>query len=714
MKNLQLKLKQMFEEKGEQIVLIGAAALGGLMLLCSLFWPGSGFLSSSSTANAAVLKDQVDNVAKKMTSSANVPSGPDAPVPDKMKPENLPELVKFYVPDSSKYVAGGWFDLPVQSDGQRRQPRVLKPVEGLAASVLARIKIYMLRPDENGNAKDIFVLKDVANAKGGGNTATNIRNMAAMGAAGKGGKGGAGMNLPQMGMGAQPGLSPMGGASDTAPKEHKGAWMPLTEISDKEKLASKAFPIKLNIITFAFPYRAQLDEFRSKLHLPTYDAVEKEMSRASTVDGKGSPNLRFLGVLVERQEVDLQGNPINTGPDGGWIPLNFDRDYKPIIFMSGRETQPENAAIKDLRLIGAVMPRPMLLDKEDRYPDIETSMVSIKKEIEAMKAAKSDTQPHKLPAAFSDDGSDPIFSPGGANPSSNDSSNPIQRPTGPAGKGFKTGTNPQAGEATEALPPEYLLGRIVDVTVEAGKIYQYRLKVRMANPNYLRDDVANPSFAEKQDLDASNAGADSWYVVPEVVKVPADWKYYVGDFLPATRENASLQPKIKDPNTQVFFQIHRWVEWQGDNPNSNSPIGDWAIAEKVLVNVGQYIGRPIHVDLPVWRELMDGFIIPHDKNEKNQWQYGLNVNFAHRPNESVLVDIEGPESATYKRGTALIKEDVDTEAIVLSHDGKLLVYNSARDRNDQERLKRVEHWKSRLKATLEHTTGAAGSNPFGK
>jgi hypothetical protein len=201
-------------------------------------------------------------------------------------------------------------------------------------------------------------------------------------------------------------------------------------------------------------------------------------------------------------------------------------------------------------------------------------------------------------------------------------------------------------------------------------------------------------------------------VVPQIVKVPADWKYYLADFITSKDTLHSLK---YNPSTQAPFQIHRWVEWQNDKPGSgNRPIGDWAIAEKVIVTVGQYIGRQLHVELPVWHENMDSFIIPTDKNERGQLQTGLNVNFAHPNNESVLVDIEGPDLATYTRGTVRTKDEVDTEAIVLSHEGKLVVYSSERDKNDKERIQRVEHWKSRVKATKDHaSSSSAPSNPFG-
>jgi hypothetical protein len=48
--------------------------------------------------------------------------------------------------------------------------------------------------------------------------------------------------------------------------------------------------------------------------------------------------------------------------------------------------------------------------------------------------------------------------------------------------------------------PDYCLLRVIDVTVQPGKVYQYRLRVRMANPNYGRKDVAAPELARDREL----------------------------------------------------------------------------------------------------------------------------------------------------------------------------------------------------------------------
>lgn len=733
---LKLDWKKLLLEKGEKIALGTALTLGSLLLLTSLFWPGKGFFSSSSTKNAEKLTSQVTQVKNRMSSPSNVPSGADAPAKEKLESDNLPRLKKFSIPDPEKYQVANLFDVPLHSDGQRRQPMVLKPTGAMADVYQERMASYFIQNDDKGDLQ-IMVLENAPDRKSSsGNTAQQLAQLSMMmmqqrgAAGGRGGAtGGKGSPGAGMGMGGAPNLmnrfgGPGGGlvaSGDNSPKEYKTTFKPLTEITDRDRLARRPIPLRVGIIAFQFPYRAQLEEFRSKLHLPSISAVQTEMAKSvSPGSTETPPSFRFIGVDVQRREINALGEPVKKGPDNGWQPLDFDKDFKPFIIISGRETQPDDPLVEQFGLPGAVMPLLKLLNKEDKYPQIETRLPGIQQEIAKLKTT-NENEVHALPPAFRDGnnlifgggskrGTDPRAGGGGSGvpavpvkgglPSGNNpgiSSSGVNPPT-PAvpskTRGPGMGSPPPGGGRSSpgfGLAAEHLLGRIVDVTVEAGKIYEYRLQVRMANPNFGRDDVANPSFAESPELEPD---PNSWYVVPDKVVVPSDWKYYVVD---------PEKTKI-DPKNQVAFQIHRWVERQNDDIRRGRPIGDWAVAEKVIVNVGQFIGRMAHVELPIWYERMDAFIIPSEKDERNLTRSGINVNFAHPKNEAILVDIDGPDSSTYNRGTNKVKDDINYEAVVLSDDGKLLVHNSERDRKSEERIKRLTAWKDRVKA-IKGTSG---------
>ncbi len=63
-----------------------------------------------------------------------------------------------------------------------------------------------------------------------------------------------------------------------------------------------------------------------------------------------------------------------------------------------------------------------------------------------------------------------------------------------------------------------------DFTVEPGKTYEYRMKVRMANPNFGRKDVASQGIAADPELTPKE-----WYVLPKKLVVPSDLYFYAVD-----------------------------------------------------------------------------------------------------------------------------------------------------------------------------------------
>src|SRR5262249_33560162 len=98
----------------------------------------------------------------------------------------------------------------------------------------------------------------------------------------------------------------------------------------------------------------------------------------------------------------------------------------------------------------------------------------------------------------------------------------MTRPPGPGGGtmtrppgalGGPVGTPGRRGEeatpgvlGTDEAPsvPEYVLVRFFDFTIKPGETYEYRVQVRMANPNYQRTrDVAYPELAKDPELKPS-------------------------------------------------------------------------------------------------------------------------------------------------------------------------------------------------------------------
>ncbi len=212
------------------------------------------------------------------------------------------------------------------------------------------------------------------------------------------------------------------------------------------------------------------------------------------------------------------------------------------------------------------------------------------------------------PDAFNND-----FNP--FSPAAADATGKATKPMGgmPAGKQPKggklkttpNGMPPKPGEpAGEDIPPEYVLVRAIDVTVQPGTIYQYRIQIRMANPNFQRTDVSNPDWAKGEELKSD------WLVIDDPVVVPPEMYYYAVD---QKEVDNKVRPRsymglnalqILHKERQVAFQIHRWVENASIIPGQNLPAGEWAVAERILVNRGEPIGRVARVEIPLWKDTL--------------------------------------------------------------------------------------------------------------
>src|SRR5262249_57046242 len=81
-------------------------------------------------------------------------------------------------------------------------------------------------------------------------------------------------------------------------------------------------------------------------------------------------------------------------------------------------------------------------------------------------------------------------------------------------------TNPYTGQHLEA--PDCALIRFLDIYIEPGMVYQYRIQIRMTNPNYKRKDV-------REDLARDKELNSPWYELPEKLFVPEELEYFAVD-----------------------------------------------------------------------------------------------------------------------------------------------------------------------------------------
>jgi hypothetical protein len=206
-------------------------------------------------------------------------------------------------------------------------------------------------------------------------------------------------------------------------------------------------------------------------------------------DADGLPTFRFLGVRVERRTLGADGKPLTP-----YAAVDVAAAYRPYLLLSGKRFEPEEPpALTQLIFPGLVMPK-LLAFRPHQYPAVETELKTLRKSLEqAPRPARGVLPPAGPPAPAEQ----VDFLPGIAKPRPAPLPPAVAKPRKtPAPKAPPVPAPPAPG----VFIPDYCLLRVIDVTVQPGKVYQYRLRVRMANPNYGRKDVAAPELARDREL----------------------------------------------------------------------------------------------------------------------------------------------------------------------------------------------------------------------
>jgi hypothetical protein len=267
--------------------------------------------------------------------------------------------------------------------------------------------------------------------------------------------------------------------------------------------------------------------------------------------------------------------------------------------------------------------------------------------------------------------------------------------------------------------------RFIDVDVEPGKTYKYAVQVRIANPNYKKPtQVAFTALAKPAELPLHKTTSWAW---TGPITIPQEYFFYAAD-QPLLDDWASDKkpavPPSKDRDAAPI-QVHQWVKIKEDLfQGKKYLIGDWAIAEKLLVRRGEQIGVGTHMELqvPVWSETKDAFEIPrHIKDtRKKKMEPGIRIDLRPVASEKdglettlpppVLVDFTGGKRY---RNTGVFEEDSALDALILSPEGKLVVRNSRVDSDvanpeARERHERVLHARQRVADTKESLAPPGG------
>jgi hypothetical protein len=283
-------------------------------------------------------------------------------------------------------------------------------------------------------------------------------------------------------------------------------------------------------------------------------------------------------------------------------------------------------------------------------------------------------------------------------------------------------------EGTEL--PEYCLVRLLDVTVEPGKTYEYQLRIRMSNPNQGRRDVASPTYSTAKELHSE------WSKVPIKVQVKPDLYYYAVDEKelfeadPKKRRDRYQGPYLNrfiSKDREVVLQAHRWFDMVRMNRTGNPLlIGEWAVADRFPVARGEYVGREERVEVPYWRYTREDFVVATDSSTTKrrpgiEAPFGYNAPSTNQP-EAILVDFDNGKHG-YARVTGKVDDEVKTKAVLdtqavevllLEPDGKLALLEAADDVDDKERIERRKAVRERLDQVRGKGKGKDDKkNPFG-
>jgi hypothetical protein len=651
------------------------------------------------------------------------------------------------------YGTGPWFEPAAPENPLRRPPTILTLDEAVAEPAFVPIDTYLFK---GKNFDDVLALRDPN--KGNPNNAGGRKNPYASRYQGAGGAlptsssfTGAGRAALQR-TSAQFSNSNMAMAAmgiqgfDDKP-DYKTAWVPFGN-SGSELLARQLRPARMVIIAGSFPYKKQLLEFQNKLHLKTVQEVfddTVEMVNKETDKKEKMDAFRFLGVQVERREVDVSGNPV-AGEAGKWVSLPLAESYKIWLLNSGPPPESDDPKYDPVKCPGLRMPRLREFHAErsqdqmsmggrpgmpgmpapppgasapgrempreeapkageSKYPDVAGKLKFIQDtlaKLEGQNVSKLAT----LPRTRAYDSFSP-FDADTFSPATTDASANKPKKSDKAKKGEK--------DEEEDVIPEHVLVRLVDVNVEAGKSYRYRFKVRMTNPNYGKEDVASAAYKKDEFLESRE------WELPQTVTMPPETVYYAVDekkispeekYTAKDKDNPlyDMWSTRNDPPSRdhyVVFQLHRWLE-KTSIGGAESFIGDWAIADRVFVARGEFVGRTVKVDLPVWKFAQDSYVLPAEDQKRKRGgrvRSGVEVSFgqSNAENETILLDFEG---GTVREGKQL-SDNSSVEVLMLSPDGKLLARNSDKDAHDKERKDRRAKAQKHIKEIREGKAGGA-------
>lgn len=694
----EIDFKDLMLKYGEWIGL-GVAAIVAVPLL--VYGIKMAVFSDSPSSNAKTVTDLSTNIQNKIQR--------EVPPPDTSNPP--PEVmlaVNFSRVDPNEFRTDEpWFVPSAIEDTKRREPVVQAPQDFHIDFLRLGIRQNIIIGDPKTNSLRVLVVetKEKALTKRQKRRLALAQRFGSAGGAGargaEGGKGGGG-GPGMMAGGGPPGMQGMMGMmSMMTPGGAMGAqntgrpagnmertvrFMDLDKVSDGKTqniaLAETIMPVRAVLVTGAFPYKQQMEAFRQALH-------KQDLGELYSMLGSPEADWRFMGFEIQRRVLDANGKEKSGWEDYTQRINEAVRSVRTLAV--GEEPEDESLAKYDGMLTkGLIYPLPVLASGS--YPKVD--IPSLREAMAALDKVNTDTSKRPLSdlaRRLSGKGEDdPIL----ASDEEPESAKKEESPSKPDEKKIDP-------SSVESQIPEKVLIRFYDPTVEAGNTYEYRVKVKMANPNYHQKGLAYPALGKEKTITASD-----WTPVPKVT-VPYDGSYYAVQEAPAA-DNLQLE-------------IHKWVDMvltDPENQQSVQPVAQWSVAERSngRTSRGEFIGRVLETKVPIWKMDEERFALarnPRTKTPRVPVDFHVKGNNASQP--ALLVDYTGGKSMQASVGGRTIKDEVPLEVLVLDPDGRLRVHTNTEDIANNERKEHYDAWKKAIEeAESTRRPTAPGNVPGGE
>jgi hypothetical protein len=702
-KKIEFDWKNFLLQRGERVGLYVALGVMALMLILGLFWPNSGLFGESATKKAQELA-KLNDAAKRALANNQPAQGSEEASREVPK-----ELIKVAGIDPAKAAEfrtdTALFAPFAAEDNKRHTPDIEEPTEWHPTIVLAAVQSFMFTDGgkkigvvERKEAKEVkksrrqqqleFLLNrrvGLGQGRGGVNPGQMMGNMGMPPGGGGGPRGGSG----SFGGGMMPQSFGQAGSKYNfdqfrGKQEKQIVFEDLDTVGKKKDLMFAHKPMPLHIVVWeaSFPMRQQLEKFKKALHL------------GSLADAKNE--LKFEGFEVQRREMGPDGNFEKWSATLHRLPVA--EPYKGLLVLSGRDLlRPEDEKIdKELLTRGLYMPLLKQLKGKDYDKVFDARMENLTKLVESineLKKKSKDEGPQPVKSDEFKEGSDAEVFGGEAEPTTPD---PKKSPDGKDPKQGATGYD------KNWEPPEYCLLRFIDVMALPGKTYQYRVRIKVANPNY---NYADPKKLMNDSVAVGKVLLSSWIELPDTVTVPPDFNAYCVDQREIDPNDPMAGPKTLKSKDQAVVQLQTWLEQLAPGSGTPYPVGDWAIAPRVLVNRGEYLGGALSVKLPVWDAVEDDYILAKNPGVKNSKT--MSVEFSTPDASPLLVHLDGgkalyvrevqKEDAKKPEVTRVEDKEAATEMLLLTADGKLIVKNSTVDKKNKQRADNYKQWKKVVK-----------------